>query len=301
MNSLPATHLGITGTDSSFFEYMRASAPHVLETRIGQSGDVSHIPHGTTIVAVQFQDGVVMAGDRRATIGSMIANREVEKVFPSDDSSVIGIAGTAGLALELVRLFQLELEHYEKIEGAQLSLDGKANRLGSMLRNNLAMALQGLSVLPLFAGFDDVRGTGRIFSFDITGGRYEETSHHSVGSGSVFARGALKKLWKPNLTKEQAIRVCVEALWDAADDDSATAGPDSVRKIWPIVATVTSSGFAYVDVETLKSCAQQVIEQRSDESRLIVVVDPREQSTGNTGGPGTLGTGSNSAQGGDYL
>lgn len=292
MNSLPSPLVEFSGTGSSFFEFVRETAPHALTMNFSETGMLPAIPHGTTIVAVQFAGGVVMAGDRRATVGSMIANRQVEKVFPADDSSVIGIAGTAGLALELVRLFQLELEHYEKIEGSPLSLDGKGNRLGSMLRNNLPMAMQGLTVLPLFAGYDDVRGVGRIFSFDVTGGRYEETSHHSVGSGSVFARGALKKLWRPNLTAEQAVRVCIEALWDAADDDSATAGPDAVRKIWPIVATVSSNGFQYVDVPTLKEHADQVIAARSDDSKLIVVLEPGEHSVGNSAGPGNLGLGS---------
>lgn len=292
MSSLPSPRITLSGTDTSFYEYMRETAPHALKPSLSESGTLPGIPHGTTIVAVQFSGGVVMAGDRRATVGSMIANRQVEKVFPADDSSVIGIAGTAGLALELVRLFQLELEHYEKIEGAPLSLDGKGNRLGSMLRNNLPMAMQGLTVLPLFAGYDHIKSAGRIFSFDVTGGRYEETAHHSVGSGSVFARGALKKLWRPDLTLDQAVHVCVEALWDAADDDSATAGPDSVRKIWPIVATVTASGFKYVDVSTLRAHADQVIAERSDDSKSIVVLEPGENSVGNSAGPANLNLGS---------
>src|SRR3712207_5044862 len=175
----------------------------------------------------------------RSTMGPTIANREIEKVFPADEFSAVGIAGSAGLALELVRLFQLELEHYEKIEGALLSLDGKANRLATMIRGNLGLAMQGLAVVPVFAGYDLDRGVGRIFSYDVTGGRYEEHEHHSVGSGSVFARGALKKLWRPGLDTGGAIRVAVEALFDAADDDSATGGPDTVRRIWPVVATVT--------------------------------------------------------------
>lgn len=281
-------HEYISGTDNSFFEYLREAAPHAMNTSLGQGGNLPQIPHGTTIVAVQFSGGVAMAGDRRATVGSMIASRQMEKVFPADDASVIGIAGTAGLAIELVRLFQLELEHYEKIEGEPLSLDGKANRLGSMLRSNLPMAMQGLTVLPLFAGYDSVKRVGRIFSFDVTGGRYEESAHHSVGSGSVFARGALKKLWRPNLTESDAIRICVEALWDAADDDSATAGPDAVRKIWPIVSTVTDAGFRYVDTQTLTEHAQEVIAEREDHSKQIVILEPGENSTGNSAGPANL-------------
>ncbi len=275
----------ISGTDTSFVEHVRATAPHVLDMRFGESGTLPHIPHGTTIVAVQFPGGVVMAGDRRATVGSMIASRQMEKVFPADESSAIGIAGTAGLAIELVRLFQLELEHYEKIEGEPLSFDGKANRLGSMLRGNLPMAMQGLTVLPLFIGFDYTKQQGRIFSYDVTGGRYEESAYHCVGSGSVFARGALKKLWRPDLTASEAVRISIEALWDAADDDSATAGPDSVRKIWPIVARVSEHGFEYVSAQELTIHADQVISQRSDELKSIVVIEPGERSTGNTAGP----------------
>lgn len=295
---IPTPRTEIRGTDTSFFEYMRAQAPDALELKFGTSGTLPDVPHGTTIVAVQFAGGVAMAGDRRATVGSMIASRQMEKVFPADDASVIGIAGTAGLAIELVRLFQLELEHYEKIEGEPLSLDGKANRLGTMLRNNLSMAMQGLTVLPLFAGYDHHKRQGRIFSFDVTGGRYEETAHHSVGSGSVFARGALKKLWRPQLNESEAIRVCVEALWDAADDDSATAGPDAVRKIWPIVSTVTQDGFRYVDSHTLTDHAQQVIAEREDHSKQIVVLEPGEHSTGNSAGPPNISTGMPGNEGG---
>jgi len=192
-----------------------------------------------------------MAGDRRATAGSMIASREIEKVFPADEFSAVGIAGAAGLAIEMVRLFQLELEHYEKIEGALLSLDGKANRLATMIRSNLGLAMQGLAVVPLFAGFDLDRSLGRIFSFDVTGGRYEEHEYHSVGSGSVFARGSLKKRWRPGLDAAGAVRVAVEALVDAADDDSATGGPDVARRIWPVVATVTAAGYVRVGDQPL--------------------------------------------------
>src|SRR5204862_483674 len=201
----------------------------------------------TTIVAVTHTEGVVMAGDRRATMGNVIAQRDMEKVFQSDDYSCVGIAGSAGIAIELVRLFQVELEHYEKIEGTTLSLDGKANRLSLLIRNNLAMAMQGLAVVPLFAGYDlevDAPQTaGRIFSYDVTGGRYEEHSFHSVGSGSVFARGALKKLYRDDFSEDDAILASIQALYDAADDDSATGGPDLTRKIYPVVTSVTIDGF----------------------------------------------------------
>ncbi len=170
-----------------------------------------------------------MAGDRRATMGNVIAQRDIQKVYPADEYSVVGIAGAAGLAVEMVRLFRVELEHYEKIEGAPLSLDGKANRLAGMIRGNLPMAMQGLTVIPLFAGWDAGRDQGRIFSYDATGGRYEETAFHSVGSGSVFARGALKKLYRHDLDAAGCATVLVQALYDAADDDSATGSPP----IWP--------------------------------------------------------------------
>ena len=255
-----------TPGSSSFVEFLAGHAPSLLPgNRALPAGEVPLAPHATTIVALVFDGGVVMAGDRRATMGSMIASREIEKVFPADDFSAVGIAGTAGLAVELVRLFQLELEHYEKIEGALLSLDGKANRLATMIRGNLGLAMQGLAVVPLFAGYDLDRGLGRIFSYDVTGGRYEEHEHHSVGSGSVFARGSLKKLWHPGLDAVAAVRVAVEALVDAADDDSATGGPDSSRQIWPVVATVTSTGYRRVGQDELGAVVEAVAEQRRTE------------------------------------
>jgi proteasome beta subunit len=242
---LPAAFL--TPGSSSFTEFLGAHAAHLLPGgRALPSGSVPEVPHGTTIVALAFDGGVVMAGDRRATMGNLIAHREIEKVYPADEYSCIGIAGTAGIAVELVRLFQVELEHYEKIEGVLLSLDGKANRLSTMIRNNLGLAMQGLAVVPIFAGYDLDQGVGRIFSYDVTGGRYEEHDHHSVGSGSVFARGSLKKRWHPGLDSREAVWVVVEALFDAADDDSATGGPDQLRQIYPVVATVTDAGYTRV-------------------------------------------------------
>jgi proteasome beta subunit len=242
---LPAAFL--TPGSSSFTEFLGAHAAHLLPGgRTLPPGTVPEVPHGTTIVALSFDGGVVMAGDRRATMGNLIAHREIEKVYPADEYSCVGIAGTAGIAVELVRLFQVELEHYEKIEGALLSLDGKANRLSAMIRQNLGLAMQGLAVVPLFAGYDLDRRIGRIFSYDVTGGRYEEHDHHSVGSGSVFARGSLKKRWRPGMDAAQAVSVAVEALFDAADDDSATGGPDQLRHIYPVVATVTDAGYVRV-------------------------------------------------------
>ncbi len=255
-----------TPGSSSFVDFLSQHAPDLLPGRRTAlpAGEVP-APHATTIVALTFAGGVVMAGDRRATMGSQIASRDIEKVFPADDYSAVGIAGTAGLAVELVRLFQLELEHYEKIEGTLLSLDGKANRLATMIRGNLGLAMQGLAVVPLFAGFDLDRGSGRIFSYDVTGGRYEEHQHHSVGSGSVFARGSLKKLWQPGLDADAAVRVAVEALVDAADDDSATGGPDQARRIWPVVATVTAAGYLRVPQDALGEVVARVLADRAEQ------------------------------------
>src|SRR5215210_1751139 len=239
---LPAAYL-VPGT-SSFADFLGTQNPDLLPSRravpAGNAGDLA--PHGTTIVAATFAGGVVMAGDRRATMGNIIAQRDIQKVFPADEFSVVGIAGTAGLAVEMVRLFQTELEHYEKIEGSTLSMDGKANRLAALIRANLGMAMQGLAVVPLFAGFDLTTDQGRIFSYDVTGGRYEETAFHSVGSGSLFARGSLKKLYRHDLDADGCVAAVVQALYDAADDDSATGGPDVTRRIFPVVQVTTDDG-----------------------------------------------------------
>lgn len=253
---------------SSFVEHLSQSRPDLLP--FGQAlpaGVMPQTPHATTIVAMTFAGGVLMAGDRRATMGTMIASRHIEKVFPADGYSVLGIAGTAGLAIDITKLFQVELEHYEKIEGTPLSLEGKANRLGAMVRGNLPMALQGLAVVPLFAGFDPALSQGRLFSYDVTGGRYEELEHHSVGSGSVFARGAMKKLWKPGLSESDAVQVAVESLFDAADDDSATGGPDVIRKLWPIIYTVTRGGSRKIPQHELGAVVEQVLVRRAELGR----------------------------------
>ena len=205
------------------------------------------IRHGTTIVALRYADGVVMSGDRRATAGSSIAHRAMDKVHPADRHSGVAIAGAAGPAMEMVKLFQLQLEHYEKVEGAALSLEGKANQLSQMVRSNLTMALQGFVVVPLFAGFDVRRGVGRIYSYDPTGGRYEETDFHADGSGGRDARTTVKLGWTPDLPRDEAVELAVRALWNAADEDSATGGPDAVRGIYPTVATITASGFEYLE------------------------------------------------------
>nr|WP_218851858.1 proteasome subunit beta [Nocardioides panaciterrulae] len=249
---------------SSFADFLAAQAPDLLPARrtIPQGNAADLAPHGTTIVAAAFPGGVVMAGDRRATMGNIIAQRDIEKVFPADEFSVVGIAGTAGLAVEMVRLFQTELEHYEKIEGTTLSMDGKANRLAALIRSNLGMAMQGLAVVPLFAGFDLTSGVGRIFSYDVTGGRYEETSFHSVGSGSLFARGSLKKLYREDLSPDDCVTAVVQALYDAADDDSATGGPDLARRIFPVVHVITAEGERRLTDADVAEVADRVIAGR---------------------------------------
>ena len=219
-------------------------------------------PHGTTIVSLTFPGGVLIAGDRRATMGNMIASRDIEKVYPTDEYSAGGFAGTAGIAIELMRLFQVELEHYEKIEGTSLSFDGKANRLATLIRGNLGMAMQGLAVVPLFVGFDERAGRGRIFSFDVTGGRYEETGYHAVGSGSIFAKGSMKKLYRPDISEDDAVTIAVEALYDAADDDSATGGPDVSRRLFPIIHVITAEGGRRLADQTVAEVATRVIAGR---------------------------------------
>lgn len=253
---------------TSFAEFLATHSPDSLPSRrtAPPLPMASEVPHGTTIVAACHTTGVAMAGDRRATMGNIIAQRDMEKVFQADEFSVVGIAGTAGTALEVVRLFQVELEHYEKLEGTPLSLDGKANRLASLIRANLAMALQGLAVVPLFAGYDleadDPARAGRILSYDVTGGRYEEHAFHSVGSGSAFARGALKKLYREDFGETDAVLACIHALYDAADDDSATGGPDLTRRIWPLVLSVTADGVRKLGEEEIAALVHRVVEER---------------------------------------
>lgn len=257
---LPA-HFTSPGS-ASFSEFLGRAAPDLLPSRGELPPGVIEAPHGTTIVAVVHASGVVMAGDRRATMGNVIAQRDIEKVFPADDYSVVGIAGTAGLAIEMVKLFQVELEHFEKLEGHVLSLDGKANRLSAMIRGNLAMAMQGLAVVPLFAGYDLDGAVGRIFSYDVTGGRYEEHSFHSVGSGSTFARSALKKRYRDGVSEGDAVKLCIDALYDAADDDSATGGPDLTRRIWPVVMSVTDEGARRLPEGEVGEVVQAVVDER---------------------------------------
>ena len=226
-----------------------------LLSRVGQGPrwDVENVPgsgesplrmtHATTVVAVRCSDGVVMAGDRRATAGHLISSRTMEKVFPADRHSGVAIAGAAGPAMEMVKLFQLQLEHYEKVEGGALSLEGKANQLSQMVRSHLPAAMQGMAVVPLFAGFDTRRGVGRLFEYDVTGGRYEESDFAATGSGSLHAGTVVKLGYREGLSTTDAVDLSINALFQAADEDSATGGPDLVRGIYPVIATITAQGF----------------------------------------------------------
>jgi proteasome beta subunit len=228
----------------SFTSLLRRVAP--LQPWPESKDSAINVRHGTTVTALRFADGVVMAGDRRATEGNFIAHRAMQKVFPADRHSAVAIAGAAGPAVDMVRLFQTQLEHYEKVEGVALSLEGKANQLGQMVREHLPMAFQGLVVVPLFAGFDVARGQGRIFTYDVTGGHYEEADHAATGSGGRDARTSIKLGWRHNMDRSEAVELAVRALYEAADEDSATGGPDLVRGIYPVVAVVTVRGYEEV-------------------------------------------------------
>ena len=270
-----ATHSALPGTAfgglSSFADFLRREAPELLPAGIGNTqpgGLGSQLPHGTTIVALKHPGGVVIAGDRRSTQGNMIAGRDVQKVYITDDYTATGIAGTAAIAVEFARLYAVELEHYEKLEGVPLTFAGKVNRLAIMVRGNLAAALQGLVAVPLLAGFDiddpDPEKAGRIVSFDAAGGwNLEEEGYQSVGSGSIFAKSSIKKLYSQVTDTDSALRVAVEALYDAADDDSATGGPDLVRGIFPTAVTIGADGAANVPEQRIAELAREVIERRS--------------------------------------
>ncbi|WDZ93178.1 proteasome subunit beta [Nocardiopsis sp. HUAS JQ3] len=260
---LPAAFMS-AGT-SSFTEFLSSVRPEMLPGhKLPPGGGTEHLtPDATTIVALTFPGGVLLAGDRRATQGNVIANRDMEKVFRTDEYSAVAIAGSAGFGIELARLYQVELEHYEKMEGRSLSLEGKANKLAQMVRGNLGLAMQGFVVVPLLVGYDENTGQGRVFSYDATGGRYEEQRYHSIGSGSVFARGAIKKLYREDLDQTGAARVALEALYDAADDDSATGGPDLHRKIFPLVDVVTEDGHRRLPTEDVARLATEVVQGRA--------------------------------------
>lgn len=251
---------------ASFFELVEADHPHLrpsFGTRAIEAGAAPSFPHGTTVLALRFADGVVMAGDRLATEGHRVASRDLQKVYPTDDFSLVAIAGAAGPAIEMARMLRIELEHYEKIEGEQLELEGKANKLSQMVRANLPAAMQGLVVVPIFAGYDRRRRLGRLWKYDVTGGRYEEAEFEASGSGSLYARESLKKAWRADLSRDEALRLALQALADAADEDRATGGVDLVRGIFPIVYFCTGEGAVEVprdDIE--RTYREQVLVAR---------------------------------------
>ena len=251
------------GASPSFVELLRRERPEAVPPLTNADTAALSVPHGTTVLGLKYADGMLMAGDRRATAGNLIADAKMKKVFAADDYSAIAIAGAAGQAIEMVKLFQLELEHYEKITGDRLSLEGKANRLAQLIRQNFPLAMQGLVVVPLFGGFDTRRSEGRIFYYDATGGRWEEDDFQTTGSGSLPAKNSLKKRWRPGLTRDEAVRVAVEALIDAADDDAATGGPDPARGIYPVVLAVTAEGAEEVAEADVAAGVAAVVEGRS--------------------------------------
>jgi proteasome beta subunit len=254
----------------SFSDLLRAAGPG-SEPWMRGAGESPGAPaqgvHGTTVLALKFADGVIMAGDRRAIEGFTIADERIDKVFPADDSSAVAIAGAAGQATEIVRLFQTELEHYEKVEGDRLSLEGKANRLAQMIRQNFPMALQGLVVVPLFAGYDERRREGRLFRYDATGGRWEEADFHATGSGAQPARGTLKKRWRAGLDRAAAIRAGVEALYDASQEDVATGGPNPLRGIYPTVKSITAEGVVPATEDEVRAAFEQIVGETHEAPR----------------------------------
>jgi proteasome beta subunit len=247
---------------SSFSELLDVEHSHLRPDllRLGEAHDPISFPHGTTVLATKCADGVVVAGDRLATEGNRVASRDIEKVFPTDAYSLMAIAGAAGPAIEMARLLRIELEHYEKIEGESLELDGKANKLSQMVRANLPAAMQGLVVVPLFAGYDLRRRQGRLWKFDVTGGRYEETEYESAGSGSLYARESLKKSYRKDASREEALRMAVQALTDAADEDRATGGVDLARGIYPVVHYCTSNGIERAPDTEIESIYRSIVE-----------------------------------------
>ncbi|MEV5545642.1 proteasome subunit beta [Streptomyces sp. NPDC052309] len=254
---------------SSFTEFLAAHRPELLITRRvlpdGVRADPERTPHGTTVLALTYRDGVLIAGDRRATMGNVIAQRDLEKVHPTDDHTAVAFAGTVGIALDMVKLYQVELAHFEKMEGAPMTLGAKANRLAGMIRQNLGQAMQGLAVVPLLAGYDLTApggGRGRIFAFDVAGGRYEKSGFHAEGSGSPYARGALKKLFRTGMDRREAALAALQALYDAADDDSATGGPDIGRRIYPIVSVITEEGFERLPETETEELSHEMVRQR---------------------------------------
>ncbi|MGH2718057.1 MAG: proteasome subunit beta [Actinomycetota bacterium] len=255
---------------ASFVDLLRRARPEAFPTSpapatpaLAGGTDPGHgIPHGTTILALRYEGGVVIAGDRRATEGYSIAHRTIEKVFPTDDSSAVAIAGAAGPAIEMVRIFQTELEHYEKIEGERLTLEGRANKLSQFLRANLPMAMQGMVVVPLFVGYDEALGFGRIFKYDVTGGRYEESDYYATGSGGRDARGTIKKRFRTGMSRDEAVKIALEALFDASEEDVATGGPDMLRRIYPNIAAISAEGVLEIDDNDIAALFNDLLAER---------------------------------------
>jgi proteasome beta subunit len=247
----------------SFSDLLARVDPGLLPGNREHDGPPPAVPHATTIVALRYADGIVMAGDRRATEGYQVADRRIEKVFPADEYSAVAIAGAAGPAIDMVKLLQVEIEHYEKVEGEVLSLEGKANKLAQMIKSNFPLAMQGLVVVPLYGGYDARRGGGRIFRYDAVGGRYEELDYHATGSGGTHARGSLRTRYRHDLSRAEAVRAVVEALLVASEEDVATGGPDLVRGIFPVVATVTATGYEQVPDEEIRTVVEALMADRS--------------------------------------
>ncbi|MFE6287059.1 proteasome subunit beta [Streptomyces sp. NPDC057877] len=254
---------------SSFTDFLAAHRPELLPTRRpfpdGVRAEPGRFPHGTTVLALAYRDGVLIAGDRRATMGNLIAQRDLEKVHPADDHTAVAFAGSVGLALDMVKLYQVELAHFEKIEGTPMTFGAKATRLAGLLRQNLGQAMQGLAVVPLLAGYDPKAPEGRrgrIFAYDVAGGAYEKSAFHAEGSGSPYARGALKKLYRAGMPRREAALAALHALYDAADDDSATGGPDLSRRIFPIVSVITEDGFERLPEPETAQLSQEMVAQR---------------------------------------
>ncbi|MEU6089472.1 proteasome subunit beta [Streptomyces sp. NPDC047085] len=260
-----------TPGSSSFTEFLAAHRPGLLPTAPpfpdGVRAAPDRFPHGTTVLALTFRDGVLIAGDRRATMGNLIAQRDLEKVHPADDHTAVAFAGTVGLAVDMVKLYRVELTHFEKIEGTPMTLNAKATRLATMIRQNLGQAMQGLAVVPLLVGYDLTApdgAHGRIFGFDVAGGLYEKRDFHAEGSGSPYARGALKKLFTRGMSRREAALAALHALYDAADDDSATGGPDLNRRIYPIVSVITEDGFERLPQAETEELSRETVAQRQD-------------------------------------
>jgi len=260
---------------SSFFDLLRQNRPDLLpQVQLKLEGipraeykELMDTPHGTTILALKYRDGVVIAGDRQATEGFQVSSRRIEKVFKADDHSAIAIAGVAGPCIEMAKLFEVELAHYEKLEGMPLSLEGKANKLSQMVKANLPLAIQGLVVIPIFVGYDVRRGEGKIFKYDLTGGRYEETEYYATGSGGQEARSAMKKRYRTNMAEDGAIAVAMEALIDAAEEDVGTGGPDFIRGIFPTVKLVVTAGLDDVPEARVRQACRAIVDLRASAQR----------------------------------